>query len=144
MQEPLFPTDITRKLYTERAILIGTFIGGPLAGGYLLARNFSAMEKGGRAGITWVVTITVLLLTLATAFIPALESVPPVVFSFIFCIAAHTVAKKLQGADIHLHKEHGGIIQPTWRAVVAGILFMLLMVAVFLGAFYLADQTVSE
>ena len=32
-----------KRLYTERAISIGTFVGGPLAGAILFAQNFKAL-----------------------------------------------------------------------------------------------------
>ena len=38
--EPSIPITQTPKIYNERAIWAGTFIGGPLAGGYLIAENF--------------------------------------------------------------------------------------------------------
>ena len=52
MQEPLFPSTVSQKLYNERAILIATFLGGPLAGGFLLAQNFNAFNEPGKAGKT--------------------------------------------------------------------------------------------
>ncbi|MDB5205586.1 MAG: hypothetical protein JWR72_661 [Flavisolibacter sp.] len=144
MQEPLFPTTISRKLYNERSILIGTFIGGPLAGGYLIAQNFKALNDPAKAVKTWIVTILVLLLTMATAFVPALDKLPTFFYSFIFCMIAHFMAKKFQGSNIQLHQVSGGQLYNTWRAVAAGVIFMLLMVAFILVISYLQDPSVFK
>ena len=139
MQEPLFSPSFDRKLYTERAILIGTFIGGPLAGGYLLAQNFSTLDKKADAGRTWLIVTVLMLLTMSTAFVPALDSIPAFVYSFVFCLAAHSAARKLQGSQIHFHQENGGSMHNTWKAVLVGVVFFLLMMAFILGIVYLQD-----
>ncbi|WP_121353723.1 hypothetical protein [Flavisolibacter nicotianae] len=140
MQESLFPSTVTQKLYNERAILIGTFVGGPLAGGYLLARNFAALNQPGRAGKTWMATIGVLLLLIASSFIPLADKIPPVVYGFALGWTAHFVARKYQGSNLALHRENGGQFYSTWRAVFTGVVSLLLLVGFVLGLFYLQDQ----
>lgn len=34
----------TQKIYRDKAIWVGTFLGGPLAAGYLIAENFKAFN----------------------------------------------------------------------------------------------------
>lgn len=77
--------------------------------------------------------------TMCTAFVPVLDSIPAFVFSFVFCLTAHTVAKKLQGSEIQLHQENGGGIHSTWKAVLVGFFFFLLMLALIVGLLLLED-----
>jgi hypothetical protein len=138
-QEPIFPYDITRKLYNESSVVIGTFLGGPLVGGYLIAQNFKALDEPSKIGKTWLIAILVFVLLLSSSFIPVLDQVPVIVYSFAYCVAAHRAVSVLQGNRIQMHQTQGGRIHSTWRAVAAGILFTLMMVALVLLAFYVAD-----
>ena len=45
-----------QKIYKERAIWVGSFIGGPLTAGYLIAENFKAFNKLEKARKTWIFT----------------------------------------------------------------------------------------
>jgi uncharacterized integral membrane protein len=142
MQEPLFPSTVTYKLYNERAILIATFVGGPLAGGYLLARNFGALNEPAKAGKTWIITIGIMLLLVVSVFIPAADAIPGFVYSLLFCCTAHFAARKYQGSSIALHQTNGGRLYTTWRAVLTGLVFMVLMIGLILALFYLQDRSV--
>lgn len=144
MQEPIFPSTITHKLYNERAILIATFVGGPLAGGYLLSRNFGALNEPAKASRTWIISIGVLLLLAGSSFLPAADKIPAVVYSFACCMTAHFAAKKFQGSSIALHQTNGGSFYGTWRAVRVGLLSCLLMVALFFGLVYLTDASLRR
>lgn len=140
MQEQLFPDTITRRLYNERSILIGTFLGGPLAGGFLLAQNFKALDQPVKARITWAATIATLLLLIGTAFIPFFDQIPSMVYSFAFCFAAHSFAKHFQGRQIVLHQEGGGQLYSTWRAAGFGLVSLVLMLGWILLLLYLGEQ----
>ena len=144
MQEPLFPSTVTEKLYNERAILIGTFVGGPLAGGYLLARNFAALNEPAKAGKTWMIVIGVLLLLAGLVFIPAMDAVPSIVYSFVFCFAAHSAARKFQGTNIALHQTNGGQLYSAWWAVLAGFVSLVFTLVVFIGIAYLQDPSIFQ
>ena len=142
-QDPMFPSTITRKLYNEKAVLIGTFLGGPLVGAYLIAQNFKALDESVRAGRTWLIAIGVFLLAIGLGFIPGLEKIPAVAYSFAFCTAAHSLTKKYQGSRIALHQTAGGQLYSTGRAALIGVLGCVIMIAAFYGLIYLASQDVK-
>lgn len=139
MQEPLFPSTLSGKLYHERAVLIATFLGGPLAGGYLLAQNFTTLQDPAKVNKAWLGTIGALLFIMISVFIPVLDKLPPVAWSFAFCWTAHFAARKYQGSQIALHQANGGLFFSTWRAVAVGLVSMLLMVIAIVGLMYLSD-----
>jgi hypothetical protein len=141
MQEPMFPSTITHKLYNERAVLIGTFLGGPLVGAYLIGRNFKALDEPASIGKTWLLAVGLLLFAVALGFIPGLEKIPAFVYSFGFCMAAHSLTKKYQGSRIALHQTAGGQLYSTGRAALIGVLGCVVMMGAFYGIFYLGIQS---
>jgi len=65
------------KIYTGGAIVIGTLLGGPLAAGYMIARNFKIFNAHHHIRKTWIyailtaiVSITLMYLTAEDDFIP--------------------------------------------------------------------------
>jgi hypothetical protein len=139
MERPLFEPSVTRKLYNERSVLIGTFIGGPLVAGYLIAQNFKALEQPGNANKTWLLTAFVFVFLFVSDFIPGLADVPAIAYSALFCILAHSAARKFQGSQIALHQTSGGRLYSTSRAALIGIISLLITLALFFGLLYLAE-----
>lgn len=45
------------KIYKEKAITFGTFLGGHLVAGHLIAENFKVFGEKDRAKKTWIYTI---------------------------------------------------------------------------------------
>jgi hypothetical protein len=71
------------KIYTERKILTGVLIGGSAAGAYYFWRTFRALGKPGHAVAAVSIAAVVMLVTLGSLFIPALDRVPSSVFHII-------------------------------------------------------------
>ena len=140
MQEPFFPSTTTQKFYTERAILIATFIGGPLAGGFLIAQNFGAFCQPAKKSLTWVITIGVLLLVFGSAVVPAFDALPGFAYSIVFCLSAHFLARKFQGSGLYRHQASGGVFYGTGRAIVGGFISLLIMLAFIVALTYLGDN----
>ena len=139
MQEPIFSSTITQKYYTERAILIATFIGGPLAGGYLIAKNFGAFGQPVKKKLAWLITIGVLLLVFGSALLPFFDAIPGIAYSLVFCLSAHFLARKFQGHQLYQHQAAGGAFYGTGRAVAVGFISLVLMLALIFGFDFLAD-----
>lgn len=140
--EPLFSVDLSRRLFSERSVLIGTFLGGPLVGAYLLSHNFKTLGQENRVAPTWGLAILAVVLVAATVFVPALDKIPAVVFSFLFCLAAHKAVRIYQGAALDFHREQGGLFYATFRAVVVGLVGLLLLMAFWFAITLLASQPV--
>lgn len=140
MQEPFFPSTITNKFYTERAILIATFIGGPLAGGFLIAQNFGALRQPAKKNLTWFITLSVLLLVFGSVLVPAFDALPGIAYSLVFCLSAHYLARKFQGNQLYQHQASGGDFHGTGRAIAVGFISLLLMLAFIVGLNFLADN----
>jgi hypothetical protein len=64
------------RIYTERKMLVGVAIGGPLAGGYYFWRTLNAFGKPRGAIVAAVGAIVVLAITVGSIFIPGLDRLP--------------------------------------------------------------------
>lgn len=141
MERPLFDPSFTHKLYNERSVLIGTFIGGPLVAGYLIAQNFKALDQPENAKKTWGFVVLAFAFVFVSAFIPVLDNLPAFVYSAIFCILAHSASRKFQGKQIAAHQANGGQLYSTSRAVGIGLISFVIMLVLIIGLTYLGEPT---
>ncbi|MFI5188616.1 MAG: hypothetical protein ACHQF0_17920 [Chitinophagales bacterium] len=140
MEENIFPERPTSKLHTENAIRIATFLGGPLVAGYLVAENYKELGETEKVKTTWMIAIvsTVVLFVIAY-FLP--EKAPRPLLPIAYSVGVYYLVQNLQGAKIKAHIAAGGQMWPMWNAVLAGIIGLVIIVAIVFGGFYLLDQT---
>jgi hypothetical protein len=139
MEENIFPEKPESKLYTESAIRIATFLGGPLVTGYLLADNYRQLGETKKIQTTWAIAIFATVAIFVIGFyLP--EKTPPYLLPIAYTIGAYYLAQNLQGAKIKAHVAAGGETWSIWRAVAAGLVGLVVIVAIALAAFLLMDQ----
>ena len=127
------------KLYSIRAITLGTFFGGILPGAYMLAQNFKELNESRKASITWLCTAAVVLFIIATLFVPALDKIPSVAFSFLFTVLAGSMARKFQRTAIEEHQITGGSLQSPGKIVLICVIGIAIMVLLLSGIYALAS-----
>ncbi|HEY2722089.1 MAG TPA: hypothetical protein VGI82_10215, partial [Chitinophagaceae bacterium] len=69
MEEHLFPEKPANKLYSENAIRVGTFLGGPLVAGYLIADNYKQLGQMEKVRTTWILSIFATVVIFVIAFL---------------------------------------------------------------------------
>ncbi|MFT6908979.1 MAG: hypothetical protein ACJAS1_005686 [Oleiphilaceae bacterium] len=131
------------KLYSQRAVSIATYIGGPLAGGILIRRNFinlGRVESGKRA--LFISLISTILLFTGIFLIPEqiIEKVPNMIIPLVYTAIITLIAGRLQGDQLKRHDEQGGQFYSLWKSTGIGTLNMLLILVVFLGFVYLSPN----
>jgi hypothetical protein len=116
-------TDTPQKIYNNRAIWIGTFLGGPLAAGYLIAENYKAFNESDKVKKTWFYTIISTVLVLGIAFsIPDSAKIPNQLLPFIYTSIAYYLIQYLQGEKIAAYISAGGRLFSWGRTVIVGII----------------------
>ena len=133
-QPPVLPTQLSDgKLFSTGQITLATFLGAPLAGCLLLARNQQVLGKGAAAWQPLVVGgITTTLLFIIALLLP--ENVPGVGLPIGSCIGMYYYAKQWQGGAIETHLK-AGARQGSWAAVVAlGIGCSVVLVGLLIAA----------
>ena len=155
-QENTPTTHNAQPLYSEAAINIATFLGGPIAAGILIRRNFVNLgnEDYGKHTIAIAVVSTVLLFAVLLS-LPETKTTESFGRFLPFLITAIVagILHRFQGEQIKNHENNGGEFYSKWKAAGIGILSMLGMLVGIFGFVYvdepdfdaeLYDQKVSE
>ncbi len=128
--------EINCKLYTQRSIGIATYIGGPIAAGWLIRENFRRLGKDeyGKHALFISVIATILIFT-AIFSIPeaVIDKIPNYLIPLVYTGIIYVIVEKLQGKDINLHKENNGEFYSGWKAAGVGLINMVIYIVVLLG-----------
>jgi hypothetical protein len=120
-------------LYSVGSATLAVFLGGPLAGGIIMAINYKRLGRPVAAihAVVWTAVATAIIMATAM-MIPDEYNVPSVVFLApqIFCM--YGLAKSLQGPAIEAHRSDLGLMASAWGAAGIGLLTgVVVLVAVF-------------
>ncbi len=134
----LTPTDAGQleppHLYSVRQILVATFLGTPLAGCWLMARNFERLGMPAQARTTRIAGFlsTAALLVAAFLIAPHFTKYLPVFYTSMM----HTVVRQQQGAQLDARAAMVGLRSPSYFGVIG--------IAVASLAFYFAAAYAVE
>ncbi|CAE6948760.1 MULTISPECIES: hypothetical protein [Pseudomonas] len=128
----------TLPLYRIAAVGLGTFLGTPLAGAWMLAHNLQLLGKADRVAMVWGVAVCLLALTLALAFVLP-EEVPTLPFAIGQLLGMVMLAKHLTEADIQQHAAAGGTFLSNWRAAGIAVLFSIAVMALLFAVLMILD-----
>ncbi|RKS53507.1 hypothetical protein BC962_1759 [Gillisia mitskevichiae] len=126
----------TKKIYKDRAIWIGSFVGGPLIAGYFIAENYKALNEPENAKLTWTYTIPSIIFIFSLALLLArFENFPALVIPLAYTTGAYLFSKYYQGPGIQAHLEAGGE-EFGWGRIIGisllGLVLTFVMMFVFL------------
>ena len=97
LEKSVFEEVPTEKIYSEKAIRVGTFLGGPIVAGYFIAENFKVFGDFDKVKRTWIITILASILIFGLIFmIPEDVNIPNVIFPIIYMGIAAYFTKKYQ------------------------------------------------
>ena len=126
-----------RRLFTVGQITTATALGAPIAGCFLIARNYRELGKvnEGRKALMWGVVSTLLILWLSM-LLP--QSFPNSALPVGYCFAMLQLTRRLQGAAISNHMATGGA-KGSWGmtigvglACLAAIILLIFGLVIFL------------
>lgn len=132
---------LKRKIYRDKMIWLGAFIGGPLVAGYIIAENFKSFNKPNKATKTWIFTILATILIITIVFLipenaKGFERIIPVIYTAIAALLLH----HFQGKQILLHIKSGGQVYSWWRVVAIGLIGLIATLGTIFGSiFFLSD-----
>ena len=137
MEENILEAPPEFKINSLRSINLATFLGGPLAAGYLVAGNFRKLGELRKFRITWIITIFATIAIFGILlFVPGVDKVPNYVFPLLYVAVITYLAKRFQGEAIKSHAENGGAFFSVWRGVLAGVLAGVITLALVFGLLY--------
>jgi len=136
------------KFYSQKAIGIATFIGGPLAAGYLVRENYLSLNNSdeGKKSLFIGIISTILLFT-GIFMVPEsiMDKVPNQILPAIYTGIIYLIVEKIHGKILNQHKENGNEFYSGWKAAGIGLISMLiLIIGVFGYSFFSVDDEVYE
>ncbi|MEO8712007.1 MAG: hypothetical protein ABI405_07795 [Parafilimonas sp.] len=142
MEENLISLVPDFKLYKDRAIYVGTFLGGPLVAGYLAAENFKQLGQYNKVKTTWIIAaVATIIIFGGVLLIPNVEKIPGYIIPLIYTVIAQFLVKHFQGKDINEHIKNGGQTYSVWRAVLIGLLGLVITFAVIFVILLLTNSS---
>ena len=124
------------KIFTNAAISIATFFGGPLAAGYLIAHNYNVFGDRNAAKKSKFIGVILTLLIFAVLFsLPqnSVDRIPPALIPGIYTALIALLVERLQGDKIKEHLLNQGQKASGWLAAGYGIIG-LIAIGIFLIA----------
>lgn len=127
------------KLYSTKAISGATFLGGPLAAGYMIGENFKALEKHneGRNSLILGIISTILIFTVIF-MIPEniITKIPNQIIPIIYTGVILGIVEWKQGKILKSHKENGNSFYSGWRAAGIGFVSLIILLIGIFGYVY--------
>lgn len=140
MQEDLLSQPPGFKLYKDRAIYVGTFLGGPLVAGYLAAENFKQLGQTEKVKGAWIVAIVATIAIIGLVFVPGIEKLPRIAIPLAYTLFAQAIVQKYQGPAIKEHVKDGGQLYSVWRAVWVGLVGFVIFVGIIFALLMMLDK----
>jgi len=145
MEENLLSLPPDFKVYKDRAIYVGTFLGGPLVAGYLSAENFKNLGQQDKVKTAWFISIASTIAIVGIVFlIPNIEKVPSFIIPIIYAGIAQYLVQKTQGPAIKSHIEKGGPVYSVWRAVWIGLIGAAILFTLIFAIILLTNKEVLQ
>lgn len=127
------------KLYSQKAIGLATFIGGPIAAGYLIRENYLSLDKPdeGKNALLISIVATVLLFT-GIFMIPEsiMDKVPNQIIPMIYTGIIYLIVEKIQGELLNKHKENEYAFYSRWNAAGIGLISLVILLSGIFGYLY--------
>lgn len=120
------------KIYKNGMIWSGTFLGGPLVTGYMMAENFKAFNEPEKAKKTWIYTILVTIVIFGIIFL--FPDAPSRIFPIAYSAIAALLVQFFQEKNIENHISLGGKLFSWWRTIAVSVIgIVVLMIPVIIG-----------
>lgn len=142
-------TDIEQtpiKLYSQKAILVSTFLAGPIATGILVRKNFINLgqkELGNNAlgiCIAFTVLMFAILFMLPENFT---NNIPKQFFPAIYTLSTYFLLKKYMEKSFLEHKEKNGQYYSGWNAFGISIISLAAIIALILGYVFFIETDID-
>ena len=112
------------SLYSPGQVAVATFLGSPLAGGWLIAANFHELGLPDARRMSLFAAVVVFLVAFVLAlYLP--EDFPSVILWLAYTAAARQAAVHWQGGLFSEHIESGGRKHSNWRMLLVTVLAFL-------------------
>jgi hypothetical protein len=143
-EETIYNQGSLSKIYKERAIYVGTFLGGPLVAGYLIGSNFSCFGEPDKVRKTWIYSILATIVIFGGAFlIPDSVKIPSQLIPIAYMAIVYFIVQRFQKEKIISYLNAGGKIHTWWRTIGVSIVGLAITVIPVFGIYYFYDRAAN-
>lgn len=132
-----------KKFYSQKAIGIATYFGGPLAAGYLMKKNYEKLGEEGNAKKALVIGIISTVFLLFCIFLIPEDfnsKIANFIIPAIYTAIIYLIVEKKLGKILRKHKESGGEFYSGWNAALVGFISsVIIIVGVVVSGFIAGD-----
>ena len=132
------------KLYSQKAIAIATYFGGPLAAGILIRKNSLNLGREKEGLIALIVGIVSTILLFWGIFqIPEsiIDKIPNVLIPAVYTGIIYLIVERMHGNILRKHKEEKNEFYSNWRAAGIGLICtVILLGGIFAYAYYAPED----
>lgn len=129
------------KLYEDKAIYLGTFLGGPLVATYMLAENYKKLGMPDKVTKVWIVGIlSIIALFSLMLAVPDDIAIPNLLIPAIMAGITYGVVKVTQADLIKDHISAAGEIYGWGRNLVVAFVGIIVTIIVMFAAAYIMDM----
>ena len=129
------PIALNAPIYNARHVRLGTFLGGPLIGGYFIAENYKVFGEYKKAKTTWIYTIAATIIRFSSIFlIPETAHMPNYIIPIAYCWIAYYLVEHFQGDQINAYAATGQVFFGWGRVVLIGIIGLAITIALMFTA----------
>jgi len=112
-----------KGIYKAGAIWVGTYLGGPLVAGYLIAENFKIFNEVNNAKKTWIYAIIgTILVFVGIFFIPDNVRIPNFLIPSTYTLVAYIFVEYFQKRNISAYVALNGKVFSWWRIVAISLI----------------------
>jgi ABC-type Fe3+ transport system permease subunit len=139
MDHEILNANLENQIYKKGHLQLAAFFGGPLTIVYIIAENYKQLGHPEKIKKTWIIGICLCIVFLVAVFLLSTTSKTPNIIVPLICILVGTaIMQTWQGAEIKQHIDSGGLIYSMWRALLIGIIGLVITMILILFILFLA------
>ena len=131
-------TENFQYIYTERKTVVGVLIGGPIAGAYYFWQTFMTVGMSRAALISPFAAAILLAITLGSAFVPAFDRLPNVLFWSLQIGLTYGLFRGYLAKPVEAHVSEGKREFSWGNTIAVAMISLVFTLAIMVAALYLA------
>ncbi len=131
------------KLYSSKSISGATFLGGPLAAGYLISENFKALDKPDEGRKSLIIGILTTIILFGGMFMlpeKIIDKIPRQLIPLIYTGIIWGIVEWTQGETLKAHKEKENSFFSGWKAAGIGLISLIIIGIGIFGYSYIESS----
>jgi FtsH-binding integral membrane protein len=139
MDNEIINTNLENQIYKKGHLQLAAFFGGPLTTVYIIAENYKQLGHPEKIKKTWIIGIFLCIAFLVAVFLLSATNKTPNIIVPLICILVGTaIMQTWQGAEIKQHVDSGGLVYSMWRALLIGIIGLVITMILILFVIFFA------